>query len=177
MRATILFFRLDFSAAVRILWGGETPVKTASKTGVKIKSYRRKTTISPKKVYFYAHIFFWNCAHLKPSSVDLPLSYIFQKNQIHWPKTLAQKCTSHSSNPRYRYIHITEFPAFPGFSVFFRPGFPTFWHVTQIAHFNWMRRKRKWFLRIDFGRHFSFQDSDRATTRWRPQKIPRSVLE
>ena len=26
-----------------------------------------------------------------------------------------------------------------------------------------MRRKRKWFLRIDFGRHFRFQASDRVT--------------
>ena len=117
VRATILFFSLDFSAAVRILWG-ETPVKTASKTGVKIKSYRRKTTFSPKKVYFCACIFFWNCAHLKPSSVDLLLSYIFQKNQKHWPKTLAQKSTSHSSNPRYRYIRLQSFP---GFLCFFAP--------------------------------------------------------
>ena len=65
----ILFFRLDFSAAIKINMG-EAPVKTAMKTVI-IKTYRRKTTISPKKVYFFAHIFFLNCAHLKQSLVYL----------------------------------------------------------------------------------------------------------
>ena len=45
----------------------------------------------------------------------------------------------------------------------FLPHVTFFRHVTQTAHFNWMRRKRKWFLRIDFGRHFRFQASDRVT--------------